>query len=51
VKLEITVFVKIVMLEKWNSKEILLIDFDFAYRERCNFLTFHHVMANLIRKT
>ena len=39
VKLKIRVFLKILMTEKQNSKNILLIDFDFTYLKRCNCLT------------
>ena len=37
-KLKIRVFVKILMLES-ETKDILLIGFDFTYLEICNFLT------------
>ena len=46
VKVKIRVFVKILMLEKGNS-----FDFDFTYQKDATFGLWHHVVANLIRKT
>jgi len=48
VKLEIRVFVKILMLEKGISRNLTL---SLLVKNDATFWLWHHVMANLIRKT
>ena len=50
VKLKIRVFVKLLMLEKQNSRNFLLTSILFTEND-ATFWVWHHIMANLIKKT